>query len=136
MTIILGKVCDNTCVGFQIVDNTPDLFGFFGPAFADLSGPATLVINQTGYDLTVNNHTLSFGFNDPIFHIEFNPPEFPGAEFKFTAASGPPNLFANLIAAPETDFFCPVPGVPEPGTWVLMLLGFMSVAFVRKFKWA
>jgi hypothetical protein len=39
-----------------------------------------------------------------------------------------------VIAAIETEFGCPVPGVPEPATWAMMLLGFGLLAGITRLR--
>ena len=135
MTVILtGTICDNTCLGYSPGDDTPDYFGLFGPVFGDLMGaPFTLVENGTNFSLTINNHTVSFGAGDPHFAIGFTDPllaSFSPGAFMFTATGQ--NQFGFAVA--ETEFGCPVPGVPEPTTWALMLLGFGLLAGITKLK--
>ena len=68
--------------------------------------------------------TVEFTVGDPHFQIVTSSPVLssfaPGAmEFVvsgLTSAAG--------FAGPETEFLCPVPGVPEPGIWMLLLAGF------------
>jgi PEP-CTERM motif len=129
-TVIIGQVCDNTCFGYQPGDNTPDYLGLFGPVFGELIGPFTLNIGATDYALTINSHTISFPFNDPHLSISFTDPLLasfaPGAAL-FTATGF--NPFG--IAVAESEFLCPIPGVPEPATWLLMLVG-ITLAALRK----
>jgi hypothetical protein len=108
--------------------------GLFGPAFGNLIGqPFELDISATGYSLTINHHTVSWLNGDPHFAISFADPLLssfvPGA-FQFTAT------FLNQygIAVAETEYGCPVPGVPEPATWALMLLGFGLVAGISRMR--
>jgi len=130
MTVVLdGIVCNNTCVGFADGDNTLDFLNLWGGG--QISGPFELVISNH-YDLTVNSHTLSFGFNDPHFSISFNDPllvSFSPGAFMFQA-TGLPNIYG--FALPETEFFCPTPGVPEPATWALMLFGLAVMLLVKR----
>lgn len=130
MTILLGQVCDNTCFGYQPGDNTPDFLGLFGPVFGELVGPFSLDIGAANYSLTVNGHTLSFPFADPHLSISFTDPllaSFSPGSFLFTATGANP---FGLVT--ETEFFCPVPGVPEPATWAMFVIGFAILATVRK----
>ena len=137
-TVLTGIVCNNTCFGFKEGDNTPDYLGLFGPAFGQLIGPFELDISATGYSLTVNVHSLPFSFNDPHLSISFNSPllaSFSPGAFEFIATGN--NAFG--IAVAETEFFCPTvepftPGVPEPATWALMLIGFGLVAGVARLR--
>lgn len=133
-TVIMGKVCDNTCLGFFPQDDTPDYLGLFGPVFGNLMGkPFVLDISATGYALTINNHTISFGFNDPTRVINFDPNNplvagfAPGTGIFDAFGSNP---FGFAIA--DQEYLCPepiAPGVPEPSTWAMMLLGFAGVAW-------
>ena len=129
-TITTGTICDNACFWWRPGDNTPDYLGLFGPVFGDLTGqPFTLDISATGYSLTINSHTLTFGLNDPHYSISFTDPLLtsfaPGAVlFQATGA----NPFG--IAVAEAEFLCdPPPAVPEPSTWAMMLIGFAGLAF-------
>jgi hypothetical protein len=121
-TIIAGDVCGNTCLGYQPGDNTPDYFGLFGPVFGELTGHFELDIGATAYALTINGHTLTFGLHDPHYSMSFTNPllsSFAPGAFEFVAVGT--NAFG--IASAETEFLCPVPGVPEPATWLLLLAG-------------
>ena len=138
-TVLTGNICDNTCLGFSPGDDTPDYLGLFGPPFGNLmSRPFELDTSATGYTLTINGHSLSFGFGDPHFSISFTDPllaSFAPGSFLFTATGT--NPFG--IAVAETEFGCPfpepfTPGVPEPTTWALMLLGFGLLAGLRRFR--
>lgn len=125
MTIILGDVCSNVCLGYMLGDNTPDYLALFGPAFGELTGHFELDIGASGYALTINGHTLSFPFNDPHLSISFDSPllaSFSSGAFLFTATGF--NPFGIAIA--EAEFLCLVPpGVPEPSTWAMLLFGFV-----------
>jgi hypothetical protein len=121
-TIITGEVCSNTCFGFGVQDNVPDYLGLFGPAFAELVGPFTLDIGASNYSLTINGNTIVFGLNDPTRQIVFNSPllaSFAPGAFEFIATGN--NPFG--VATAESEFLCPTPAVPEPATWVLLLVG-------------
>jgi hypothetical protein len=108
-TITTGTICDNACFWWRPGDNTPDYLGLFGPVFGDLTGqPFTLDISATGYSLTINSHTLTFGLNDPHYSISFTDPLLtsfaPGAVlFQATGA----NPFG--IAVAEAEFLCDPP---------------------------
>jgi hypothetical protein len=134
-TIIVGDICTNTCFGYGVQDNTPDYLALFGAPFGNLMGEHfTLVLGgATDYALTINNHTVAFNVGDPHFAISFADPLLtsfvPGA-FQFTASF--PNAYGFAVA--ETEYGCPVPGVPEPTTWALMLLGFAMLAGLRKLR--
>ena len=133
-TILTGTICDNTCLGYSPGDDTPDYFALFGPAFGDLMGrPFELDISANSFALTINGHTLSFGPGDPHFAISFTDPllaSFAPGAFMFTATGT--NAYGFAVA--ETEFGCPVPGVPEPATWALMLLGFGLLAGMRRLR--
>ena len=129
-TITTGTICDNACFWWRPGDNTPDYLGLFGPVFGDLTGQLlTLDISATGYSLTINSHTLTFGLNDPHYSISFTDPLLtsfaPGAVlFQATGA----NPFGIVVA--EAEFLCdPPPAVPEPATWALMLIAFADLGF-------
>ena len=132
-TIITGTICDNTCLNYAPGDDTPDYLGLFGPVFGDLIGrPFSLDITATGYSLTINGHTLTFGLNDPHYSISFNSPLLssfaPGAAL-FQATGANPYGFA----VAEAEFLCdPPPAVPEPATWAMMLLGFLGLGFASR----
>ncbi len=132
MSTIIGDVCGNTCLGYAPGDNTPDYLGLFGPVFGELSGHFSLDVSATGYALTINSHTLTFGLADPHYSISFNSPLLasfsPGAAV-FTAIGT--NPFGIAIA--ETEFLCPA--VPEPATWLLMLAGLGMFAAFRRAAW-
>jgi PEP-CTERM motif len=124
MTIILGDVCSNTCLGYQPGDNTPDYLALFGPTFGELTGHFELDIGAAGYALTINGHTLTFGFADPHYSISFTNPllsSFAPGAFVFTATGT--NAFG--IAVAETEFLCP--SVPEPATALLLVIGFAGI---------
>ena len=112
MTIVLGDVCSNTCFGFQPGDNTPDYFGLWGPINGEVTGAFIL----TPTSLTIEGITHVLNAHDTI---TVNPVEFPGA-IRFQESGL--NQFG--FGVPETEYLCPTPGVPEPATWMLMLLGF------------
>lgn len=131
-TILIGDICTNTCFGFGAGDDTPDYLGLFGQPFGNLMGlPFTLEIGgATDYALTINHHTVAFNVGDPHFSISFADPlltSFTPGSFQFTATGFNPYG----IAAIETEFGCPVPGVPEPTTWALMIIGFVLLAGLR-----
>lgn len=137
-TIILnGEVCTNTCLGYSPGDDTPDYLALFGPAFGDLMGkPVQLVItDSTHYSLTIGGHTLAFDAGNPHYSVSFDNPllaSYPAGSALFTATGINPYGFA----VAEAEYLClnpPVPGVPEPATWMLLLLGFAAMALT---KWA
>jgi hypothetical protein len=134
-TIITGNVCTNTCVGFADGDNTPDIYNLFGGG--QLAGAFKLIISATDYTLTMNGHTIEFSKTDPHLSISFNNPllaSFAPGSFEFIAAG----LYSPAgFAGPETVFDCPTiepftPGVPEPTTWALMLIGFAGLGWTRR----
>jgi hypothetical protein len=126
--IIDGTICTNTCFGYGVQDITPDFLGKFGPKFGDLMGkPFELVItDSTSYALTINNHTVSWQAGDPHIAITFDNPLLtsfvPGA-FQWTDQEA--NEFG--IAVAETLYGCPVPGVPEASTWLMLMIGFVGL---------
>lgn len=134
-----GIICDNTCLGFQPGDDTPDYLGLFGPVLGDLMGqPASLQVGAMGYSLTINGHTQTFGLSDPFLHISFTDPLLasfaPGSvEFTATGSTVNPYGFTNLFgfAVPEVEFICPIPGVPEPGTFMLLAAGLLLMVAWR-----
>jgi hypothetical protein len=129
-TIVMdGTICTNACFSYNETDITPDYLARFGPAFGDLMGkPYELVItNGTSYSLTINNHTVSWQQGDQHIAIAFNDTQtqtsFGTGAWKWTDQES--NQYG--IAFAETLYGCPtdpVPGVPEPATWAMMLLGF------------
>jgi hypothetical protein len=138
-TVILdGNICTNACLSYGETDITPDYLGRFGPAFGDLRGqPFELVItNGNSYSLTINSHTVSWQQGDPHIAIEFSggwTTSFTPDAFKWTDQA----VNAYGIAVAETLYGCPTdppftPGVPEPGTWALLLMGFALLAFVAR----
>jgi hypothetical protein len=133
MTIITGIVCDNTCLSFAPGDNTPDIFDVFGTPGAALTGPFTLNLGTLVDSLTIDHHTFTWSVSDLHFSIVTSSPLLasfsPGAvEFIATGLVSPGGF-----AGPETEFLCPVPGVPEPATWLLMLAGLgIFAAFKRR----
>jgi PEP-CTERM motif len=134
-TIIIGDICTNTCFGYGVQDNTPDYLALFGPAFGNLMGQQfTLEIGGTfDYALTINHHTVAFNVGDPHFAISFADPlltSFTPGAFQFTATGFNPYGIATI----ETEYGCPVPGVPEPTTWALMILGFVLLAGFTKLR--
>jgi hypothetical protein len=129
-----GIACDNTCINFQPGDSTYVLFnGEPWPILTILSGAYTLV-TDTEYHLTVNGQTLNFAFNDPHYSIDAGPTpdSFVPGSFRLLVQGLPSSIG---FAGPQFEEFCPVtPGVPEPATWAMMLLGFMGLGFVMKRK--
>jgi hypothetical protein len=132
-----GIVCNETCFGYGPGDDTPDYLGLFGPVFGNLMGkPVELIVSDAGYSLTINNHTLTFGLSDPHFKISFTDPMLssfgPGAAL-FTATGLNPYGFA----VAEAEYLCldpPVPGVPEPATWAMFMIGFVGIGFAFRRK--
>lgn len=138
-TVLLGDTCSNVCFGYVPGDITPDYLALFGPAFGDLIGkPFELDINGSSFSLTINNHTVAFTAPDPHFAISFTDPllsSFSPGAFMFTATGFNPYGIASI----ETIFGCPeinplTPGVPEPTTWALLLLGFALLAGLRRLR--
>ncbi len=132
-TILTGDVCTNTCVGFADGDNTQDIFNLFGGGF--FTGAFKLIIGANDYTLTMNGHTITFANNDPHLSISFNNPllaSFAPGAFEFIASG----LYSPLgFTGPETVFDCPVsvtPGVPEPTTWAMMLIGFAMLGWTQR----
>ncbi len=131
-TIILnGIVCDNTCFGYQEGDNAPDYLALFGPTFGQVSGPWQLSIGDGGYSLSINGHTLVFGYDDPNYSLTFDPPSFLGS-IQFKAIGD--NAYG--LAAPEYEYLCPTPSVPEPATWMCLLIGFVALGVIARRKHA
>ena len=125
-----GTVCTNACFRLGPGDQSPDYLALFGPAFGDLMGDSFHLVvggGGTSYSLTINNHTLSWANPSPHYSVTVADPALGyGASFVFTGIAN--NIYG--IAQAETEYLCdPVmPGVPEPATWALMLLGFGLVA--------
>ncbi len=125
-TIVLGNVCDNTCLGYTPGDNTPDFLGLFGQPFAQLSGTFTLNLGTLTDSLTINNHTFTWAVTNPHFSIVTSSPllaSFAPGAFEFVATG----TSAYGIGVAETEFLCPIPGVPEPATCLIMLVGFAGI---------
>jgi hypothetical protein len=121
-----GIICDNTCLGFSPGD---DSFDFkFGPDFGNLAGkPFSLVDSGVDYALTINGVTQ---------HVPYS--EITAADPTLGYASGTLQFYEVLVNNPygvafEQQYMCIPTAVPEPATWLLMLIGFAMVAkFARK----
>ena len=119
---LVGKVCDNTCVGFLVGDNTLVVYnGLPWPILTELAGAFELKFSGSVYSLTVNGATLQFASNDPHVHVDFTAPELvsfaPGA-FKVVIDG----LQSSMgFSGPMVDYYCPA--VPEPSTLLLLAIG-------------
>src|SRR5580765_470576 len=123
----IGIVCDNTCLNFAPGDDTPDFL--FGAPFGNLAGQHFMLVQTPAdYLLTINGVTLVV----PLANITVADPTlgFPSGtlQFRETLLNNP------FGVAFEQEYLCPTPGVPEPATWALMLLGFIAVAIRRQLK--
>ena len=129
---LFGNVCDNTCIGFEKGDNTLVIYnGLPWPILTELSGAFEFKFSGSVYSLTVNGATLNFTPTDPHVHVSFNAPELssfvPGA-FKITIDG----LISTVgFSGPMVDYYCPVPGVPEPSTVCMMAVGLLMIGFLK-----
>jgi len=115
-------------------DDMPDVFGLFGPAPNQVVGTHTITFNDvTNAVSATDGHALPAGVTA---FVSFNAPElssFAQGAFQFVA-NGPANIWGYVPK--EIEYFCDpaVPGVPEPTTWAMFLLGLLIVGSMRSVK--
>ena len=129
LTVLDAVACSNVCIGIAEGDSTLDFYGLFGPAPNQVVGNVSVTIDQFNNVLATNGHALPAGvsaqvsFTDPILS------SFAQGAFEFTAV-GPPNPWG--FQPVETEFFCPIPGVPEPCIGMMMAVGFVFLAIMYR----
>ena len=129
-TISVGDICGNTCENFAPGDNIPVLFdGLPWPIGSELSGPYVYTLVGNVNSLTVDGGTLTWITGDP--HISIG-----SADASLGFPTGTLELVIEGLASswgyagPMHEFLCdPATAVPEPRTWLLMLLGFAGLGF-------
>jgi hypothetical protein len=129
-TIITGDVCGNTCLNFRDGDNTPVLFdGLPWRIGSVLSGPFVVDIGAASTSVTIDGGTLTWLNGDPHYSVSLADPSlgFGPDTYEFVI-TGLPSSYG--YAGPMHEFLCdPATAVPEPRTWLLMLLGFAGLGF-------
>jgi hypothetical protein len=123
----VGEVCKCDALPTEAVStDTTTLTDFGNPLGAYYVGfPADFKIWSDGTEsLTINNHTVTYTPSSSIF-ATFGVDNL-GDTF-IVWRNNLPNLLGILETAVICDVVDPVPGVPEPSTWGMMLLGFVGL---------
>jgi hypothetical protein len=125
----VGEVCKCDALPTDPVStDTTTLTDFGNPLGAYYVGfPADFKIWSDGTEsLTINNHTITYTPSSSIF-ATFGVDNL-GDTF-IVWHNNLPNLLGILETAVICDVVDSVPGVPEPSTWAMMLLGFVGLGF-------
>jgi hypothetical protein len=85
------------------------------------------VFSDGSQSLTINNHTVHYTPTVGTIWAEFLVDNL-GDDF-IVWHNNLPNWLGIFETAVICDVVDPVPGVPEPGTWAMMLLGFAGLGF-------
>jgi hypothetical protein len=132
-THLSGNFCV-TCLNFAPGDDTPVLYNGLPWAIgSQLTGTWQLTIAGNVYSFTANGGTLTWSAPNPHFAIVSAPTEYNLPEGTLELViSGLPSSFG--YAGPMIEQLCldPMPGVPEPTTWALMLIGFAGLGWTRR----
>jgi len=131
---LTGNFCV-TCLNFAPGDDTPVLYNNLPWAIgSQLTGTWQLTIAGDAYSFTANGGTLTWSAPNPHFAIVAAPAEYNLPEGTLELViSGLPSSFG--YAGPMIEQLCldvPVPGVPEPGTWAMMLFGFAFLGWTQR----
>jgi hypothetical protein len=125
----VGEVCKCDAWPTEAVStDTTTLTDFGNPLGAYYVGfPADFKIWSNGTEsLTINNHTVTYTPSSSIF-ATFGVDNL--VDTFIVWHNDLPNLLGILETAVICDVVDSVPGVPEPSTWALMLLGFVGLGF-------
>jgi hypothetical protein len=124
----VGEVCKCDALPTDAVSTDTTTLTDFGNSLGAyyVGFPADFKIWSNGTEsLTINNHTVTYTPSASIF-ATFGVDNL-GDNFIVWH-----NNLPNLLGILETAVICdvdPVPGVPEPSTWAMMLLGFIGLGF-------
>jgi PEP-CTERM motif len=136
-TTLTGNFCI-TCLNFAPGDDTPVLFdGLPWAIGSQLTGTWQLTIAGTTYSFTANGGTLTWSAPNPHFAIQAAPADLNLPEGTLELViNGLPSSFG--FAGPMIEQLCVVvepfipPGVPEPSTWAMMLIGFAFLGWTQR----
>jgi hypothetical protein len=125
-----GEVCHCNALPTEAVStDTTTLVDFGSPFGAYYLGYSAVldVFSDGSQSLTINNHTLHYMPTVGAIWAEFLVDNL-GDNF-IVWHNNLPNLVGILETAVICDVVDPVPGVPEPSTWAMMLIGFAGLGF-------
>jgi PEP-CTERM motif len=125
-----GEVCHCNALPTEAVStDTTTLVDFGSPFGAYYLGYSAVldVLSDGSQSLTINNHTLHYMPTVGAIWAEFLVDNL-GDNF-IVWHNNLPNLLGILETAVICDVVDPVPGVPEPSTWAMMLIGFAGLRF-------
>jgi hypothetical protein len=133
LVTLTGDFC-TTCLNFAPGDDTPVLFNGLPWAIgSQLTGTWDLTIAGNVFSFTANGGTLTWTAPNPHFAIQAAPAglNLPVGTQELVI-SGLPSSFG--YTGPMIEQLCIIetPGVPEPATWILMLLGFALSAVAAR----
>jgi hypothetical protein len=120
--------CDALPTDARSTDTTT-LVDFGSPLGAYYLGYSAVldVFSDGSQSLTINNHTVHYMPTVGTIWAEFLVDNL-GDNF-IVWRNNLPNLLGIFETAVICDVVDPVPGVPEPSTWAMMLIGFAGLGF-------
>jgi PEP-CTERM motif len=112
-----------------LATDTTTLVDFGSPLGAYYLGYSAVldVFSDGSQSLTINNHTVHYTPTVGTIWAEFLVDNL-GDDF-IVWHNNLPSWLGIFETAVICDVVDPVPGVPEPGTWAMMLLGFTGLGF-------